>query len=66
MSERELTVDEGRRRWSVGAERDPFEREDADFVEAVRGGPCRIRAPYDEALKTHRLACAAAGKAGHG
>ena len=37
------------------AEGDPFVREDRDFVDAVAGGENRIRAPYGEALVTHRL-----------
>jgi predicted dehydrogenase len=37
--------------------------EDRDFVDAVQGGPNRIRAPYAEALKTHRLATEAARSA---
>lgn len=41
------------------AEGDPFMREDRDFIDAVRGRPDRIRVPYGEALKTHRLAHAA-------
>ena len=35
-----------------------MEREDRDFLDAVRGLPNRIRCPYAEALKTHRVALA--------
>jgi predicted dehydrogenase len=31
---------------------------DRDFIDALRGGPNRIRVSYQEALRTHRLACA--------
>lgn len=31
---------------------------DRDFIDAVQGRPDRIRVPYQEALRTHRLACA--------
>jgi len=38
----------------------PYELEDAIFVDAVsRGDDSKIRCPYDEALKTHRLTMAA-------
>jgi myo-inositol 2-dehydrogenase/D-chiro-inositol 1-dehydrogenase len=63
LSERELLVDEGVRRWVTTAQGDPFLREDADFVDAVRGRPSQVRAPYAEALRTHRIACAAAAAA---
>ena len=45
------------------AEGDPVWREDRDFVEAVQGHESRIRAPYAEALMTHRVALAAAQSA---
>jgi predicted dehydrogenase len=38
-------------------------RVDRDFIDAVQGGPNRIRAPYDSALRTHRLAVAIARSA---
>lgn len=60
LTERELLVDEGVRRWVNTAQGDPFLREDADFIDAVRGRPSQVRAPYAEALRTHRIACAAA------
>ena len=55
LSEFELMVDVGKGRPVRPAEGDPFVREDRDFVDAVQGKPNRIRAPYAEALKTHRL-----------
>jgi predicted dehydrogenase len=45
---------------------DPFVREDRDFVDAVAGAAHRIRAPYAEALRTHRRAVAAARAAEDG
>lgn len=39
---------------------------DRDFIDAVRGEPNRVRAPYDVALRTHRLACALARSAEEG
>jgi threonine dehydrogenase-like Zn-dependent dehydrogenase len=36
---------------------------DRDFIDAVQGRPNRIRAPYQEALATHALACAFASAA---
>jgi predicted dehydrogenase len=66
VSERELVVDEGTRRWTMTARADPFLREDADFITAVREAAWSVRAPYGEALRTHRLACAAATAAAIG
>lgn len=56
LTEFELMVDIGQGRPVRAAQGDPFVREDRDFIDAVQGGPNRIRAPYAEALKTHRLA----------
>jgi myo-inositol 2-dehydrogenase/D-chiro-inositol 1-dehydrogenase len=66
LSERELVVDEGTQRWTMKAQADPFLREDADFITAVREAGWSVRAPYGEALRTHRLACAAAAAAATG
>jgi predicted dehydrogenase len=66
LSEHELVVDEGTRRWTMAAQADPFLREDADFITAVREVTYSVRAPYGEALRTHRLACAAAAAASTG
>src|SRR4051794_30323965 len=59
LSEQQLVVDTGGERHTYRARNDPFVDEDRDFVDAVRGGENRIRAPYAEALATHRLAVAA-------
>lgn len=37
----------------------PYERQDRAFIDAVQGKPNRIRSPYDDALRTHRLTVAA-------
>lgn len=58
LSEFELMVDVGRGRPVTPSQVDPFVLEDRDFVDAVQGKPNRIRTPYDDALRTHRLACA--------
>ena len=63
LAEFELMVDVGQGRPVRAAEGDPFVRADRDFVDAVQGKENRIRAPYREALKTHRLACAVARSA---
>lgn len=60
LSDRELMVDVGSGRPLRQAVGDPVEREDRDFVDAVQGRPNRIRCPYSEALKTHRVALAIA------
>ena len=50
-----VVTDQGER--VVRSDQDPIAREDAEFLDAVRGGPAP-RVPYDEALRTHRLAWA--------
>lgn len=59
LSELEIMIDTGQGRPVRRAEGDPFLREDRTFVDAVQGKPNRIRAPYAEALATHRLTLAA-------
>jgi predicted dehydrogenase/glycosyltransferase involved in cell wall biosynthesis len=68
LTDRDVMIDVGRGRPVRGIGSDPVMAEDRDFIDAVRGGPNRIRCPYAEALKTHRLAhavmeSAATGKA---
>lgn len=58
LSEFEVMVDVGAGRPVTPAQVDPFVLEDRDFVDAVQGKPNRIKAPYEDALQTHRLACA--------
>ena len=60
LGENEMVVDDGTGRRTVPVRVDPTRREDADFVAAVRGEPVTPRAPYGEALRTHRLAVAVA------
>lgn len=66
LTEFEIMVDVGRGRPLKRAEGDPFVREDRDFIDAVQGKPDKIRAPYSEALKTHRLTTTAAQSAREG
>jgi myo-inositol 2-dehydrogenase / D-chiro-inositol 1-dehydrogenase len=66
LTEHELVVDDGTERRTIRAAVDPLRREDADFVAAVRGEPVTPRAPYAEALRTHRLTLALAEAAAAG
>ena len=59
LSEWEIMVDVGKGRPIQQATGDPMVREDRDFVDAVQGKPNRVRAPYHEALETHRVVTAA-------
>jgi predicted dehydrogenase len=63
LTEFEIMIDVGQGRPVRAAQGDPFIREDRDFIDAVQGRANRIRAPYAEALKTHRLAIEAARSA---
>jgi predicted dehydrogenase len=65
LSETELVVDAHGKR-SVWQADDARPRPDRDFVDAVRGGPDRIRVPWLEAYRTHRLACMLAQSADQG
>ncbi len=57
LTERDITVDDGSGPVTTDARVDPIAREDRAFVDAVRSGdPGSLRAPYAEALRTHRLA----------
>ncbi|WP_152046526.1 glycosyltransferase [Aureimonas psammosilenae] len=58
LTDRDIMVDVGRGRPVRGADGDPVWREDRDFIDAVAGGENRIRCPYGEAVRTHRLALA--------
>jgi predicted dehydrogenase len=66
LTERELTIsdDDGER--TLAARVDPIAREDRAFVAAVRGDDADLRAPYAEALRTHRLVTAVAAAAAGG
>ena len=59
VGEHEVMIDVGQGRPVTPATLDPVVAEDRDFVDAVQGKDNRIRVPYGEALKTHRLTLAA-------
>ncbi len=66
LTETDLLVQRAGDRWLHQEAADPFVREDRDFIDAVQGKPNRVRAPYAEALLTHRLAIGAARSAHEG
>jgi predicted dehydrogenase len=66
LSDREIIVDVGRGRPVRESGVDPVQLEDRDFINAVRGLPNRIRSPYREALKSHRVALAIASSSRSG
>jgi len=66
LSETELAVEVDGERSLWRAQADARPRPDHDFVQAVRGGPDRIRVPWPEAYRTHRLACALTRSADEG
>lgn len=63
LSEQGLVVDDGGTREHLLPGEDPRTSVDREFVEAVRGQRASTRAPYAEALRTHRLGCAVAESA---
>lgn len=71
LLERSL-IDHELRVMTSGAERvypsnqDPIEREDREFVDALLGRVEGVRVPYEEALRTHAVVCAADRSARHG
>ncbi|HEV2796482.1 MAG TPA: Gfo/Idh/MocA family oxidoreductase [Nocardioides sp.] len=66
IGETSLVVDDGVEREVLEPAEDPRTVVDREFVAAVRGERAATRAPYDEALRTHRLACAVAESARRG
>jgi myo-inositol 2-dehydrogenase/D-chiro-inositol 1-dehydrogenase len=58
LTETELTVSDADGRRTLRATVDPREQVDRDFLAALEGDGDAVRAPYGEALRTHRLACA--------
>ncbi len=66
LTEFDMIVDTGQGRPLQQVKVNPFAREDRDFIDAVQGKPNRIRVPYAEALKTHRLVTAVARSAREG
>lgn len=63
LSEQGLTAYAARDRSEHTPAEDPRATVDREFLEAVRGERESTRAPYGEALRTHRLACAIADSA---
>jgi predicted dehydrogenase len=58
LTDHDIMVDVGAGRPVLHAQSDPVWKEDRDFIDAVQGETNRIRCPYGEALKTHRVALA--------
>jgi hypothetical protein len=59
ISERFLLIDTGRESEQILTTADPFQVEDAAFINAVRSNdPSKVLCTYADALQTHRLACA--------
>lgn len=56
----EISVDGAAGMETTTGRNDPFDAEQRDFLAAVRGESDATRVPYEEALRTHRLAFAAA------
>jgi predicted dehydrogenase len=66
LTEVDVALDRGDGASVTPAAVDAKRQVDRDFVNAVQGGENRIRAPYEEALATHRLGCALALSAERG
>lgn len=66
LTEGALRVDRGEGIEVVLPSVDPRQRVDRDFVAAVRGDGGGVLVDYDEALRTHRLACAVVRSAEEG
>lgn len=59
LSDHELRVCDSDGDRVARSAQDPIAAEDRAFVGALRGEHVTVRAPYDDALRTHALACAA-------
>jgi predicted dehydrogenase len=66
LTDHDIVIDAGEGRPVLHAQNDPVWKEDRDFIDAVRGETNRIRCPYGEALKTHRVALAISQSAREG
>jgi predicted dehydrogenase len=66
LTERDLLVADGEGERTMTPEVDAVLQADREFIAAVQGQDADLRAPYDEALRTHRLACALSDAARHG
>jgi predicted dehydrogenase len=56
ITDHDVAIDRGRGRHQRAAVGDPVVQQDRDFIDAVEGRPNRIRCPYAEAVRTHRVA----------
>jgi myo-inositol 2-dehydrogenase/D-chiro-inositol 1-dehydrogenase len=63
LTERQLVISDGDGERTMPATVDPIAAEDRAFVAAVRGDGGDVRAPYRDALRTHRLATTVAAAA---
>ena len=63
LTEEGLTISDADGRRTTPATVDPRVAVDRQFLAALDGDPDAVRAPYAEALRTHRLACALARSA---
>ena len=63
LSEFEMIVDVGTGRPVEQAHGDAVARQDRHFVDVLQGKTVELRAPYHDALRTHRLACTVARSA---
>jgi myo-inositol 2-dehydrogenase / D-chiro-inositol 1-dehydrogenase len=63
LTEHRLVVSDADGERTIDRQVDPIEAEDRAFVAAVRGEGDDVRAPYAEALRTHRLVTAVAAAA---
>ncbi len=59
LSDHELRVMTSDGEVVVQSDQDPVALEDRDFVDALRGDVAGVLVPYEEALRTHALTCAA-------
>jgi myo-inositol 2-dehydrogenase/D-chiro-inositol 1-dehydrogenase len=67
VGEHELLVREGEREYRLPGDPEAARvAVDRAFIDAVRGEGDDIRVPYEEGLRTHRLACAIARSAATG
>jgi predicted dehydrogenase len=66
LSEARLVTDDGDTRREHPPSEDPRVTVDREFVEVVRGEREATRTPYQEAVASHRLACAITGSAREG
>jgi myo-inositol 2-dehydrogenase/D-chiro-inositol 1-dehydrogenase len=64
LTETTLTVSDANGERTIERRVDPIRAEDAAFIAAVRGDGDGVRAPYAEAVRTHRLVTAVADAAG--